>query len=250
MSERGILRWPKALIFDVDGTLAETEELHRASFNDAFAALDLGWNWSIDEYRRLLRTTGGKERIAAYAAEQSTAGEIVASTPDALTIPAIHVRKTQIYTAAVATGRIQYKAGIVELIRFAHDAGVRLAIATTTSRANVEALLAANRSLVHPAWFEAMACGDEVRRKKPSPDVYALATERLGVPAADCIAVEDSWSGVKAAREAGLWVAAISSHYLCDDDLSEADLRIDSAHGLLAKLQILRYSKISVEIVM
>lgn len=240
MSERGIMRWPKALIFDVDGTLAETEELHRLSFNDAFAELDLGWTWSVDDYCRLLRTTGGKERIAAYVEELSAAGEISAIMPAAITIPAIHARKTQIYTAAVTAGRIEYKAGIAELIRFVHDAGIRLAIATTTSRSNVEALLDANRVSVPPSWFEAMACGDEVQRKKPNPDVYALAIERLGVQAATCLAVEDSWNGVTAARNAGLWVAAIPSQYASDDDLSGADLQIDSAHALLTALQSLR----------
>lgn len=240
MSERGIMRWPKAIIFDVDGTLAETEELHRLSFNDAFAALDLGWNWSIDDYRRLLRTTGGKERIAAYAEELSAAGDIAAMMPAAITIPAIHAHKTQIYTTAVTAGRIEYKAGIAELIRFAHDAGVRLAIATTTSRSNVEALLDANRASVPPAWFEAMVCGDEVQRKKPSPDVYALAIERLGIQAATCLAVEDSWNGVTAARNAGVWVAAIPSQYAYDDDLSGSDLQIDSAHALLTALQSMR----------
>lgn len=240
MNDRGIMRWPKALIFDVDGTLAETEELHRLSFNEAFETLDLGWNWSTAEYRRLLRTTGGKERIASYAEELSVAGEITAIIPADLTIPAIHARKTQIYAAAVKAGRIQYKEGIVELIRFAHDAGIRLAIATTTSRSNVEALLSANRASVPPAWFEATACGDEVPCKKPDPDVYTLAIARLNLSAIDCLAVEDSWNGLTAARSAGLWVAAIPSQYSSEDDLSDADLCIENAHELLKALRILR----------
>lgn len=226
----------RALVFDVDGTLAETEELHRQSFNAAFAEMRLGWSWSVPEYRALLKTTGGKERISAYMDTLTWAGDPRAILPQGVTVPAIHARKTELYAAAVRSGGVQYKDGIVDLISFAHRNGLRLAIATTTSRANVDALLQANELWVPPPLFEVIACGDEVQRKKPHPDVFLLAIERLGVPADACLAIEDSWNGVTAACRAGLDVAAIPSPYSSGDDLSAAQLHCTHAGQLIAAL--------------
>jgi beta-phosphoglucomutase-like phosphatase (HAD superfamily) len=148
----------EALIFDVDGTLAETEELHRRAFNECFAEWDLGWHWGRADYARLLKTTGGKERIAAFMAEIGTEG---------VDIPALHAAKTARYTALMAQGAMHLRPGVAALIARARARGQRLAIATTTSRPNVEALSLACFARPASEVFDVIAAGDEVAMKKP-----------------------------------------------------------------------------------
>ncbi len=194
----------EALIFDVDGTLAETEEIHRAAFNAAFAAAGLEWHWDVALYTRLLDTTGGKERIRRHA---EMAGLPI---PSAAEIAALHADKTARYVDLVHGGAVELRPGIAQLLKDAAAAGLRLAIATTTSRPNVDALLAATLK-ADP--FEVIAAGDEVAAKKPAPDVYLLALARLGLPAAACIAIEDTQNGLAAATRAGLRTVITPSLY-------------------------------------
>ncbi len=204
----------EALIFDVDGTLAETEEAHRAAFNQAFGEAGLDWRWDQGLYGELLKVTGGKERIAAFSGRP-------AQDPF---VRQLHGRKTEIYAALMKPGTIDFRPGIVELIAEARRRGVALAIATTTSRPNVDALIAAVLGAEALGWFVSIACGDRVPAKKPAPDVYHLALSELGLPASRAIAVEDSWNGVRAARGAELTVIATPSLYSAGDDFSEATL--------------------------
>jgi len=190
----------QALIFDVDGTLAETEELHRAAFNEAFAAEGgPGWHWDRPLYQNLLAVTGGKERIAHFA-----------PTLPAARIQTLHAAKTAHYARLVTSGGVKLRPGVRRLLQAAHHAGVKLAIATTTSPANIEALLAACGNLPP---FDVIAAGDEVAEKKPAPDVYLLALHRLALPAADCIAIEDTENGLRSARAAGLRCLITTSLY-------------------------------------
>ncbi|MDO9428925.1 MAG: HAD-IA family hydrolase [Methylobacterium sp.] len=198
----------RALIFDVDGTLAETEDLHRQAFNDAFAEMDLPWIWSSAFYADLLAVMGGKERLAHYV-ETHHAGDLPTLRPR---LAEIHDRKTRIYGELVAAGRLGLRPGVARLVAEARAGGVRLAVASTTSRPNVEALLRMNfpRGDVP---FDVIACGDEAARKKPAPDVFELALARLGVAAAEAIAFEDSVAGIRSALDAGLPVIATRSRY-------------------------------------
>jgi HAD superfamily hydrolase (TIGR01509 family) len=215
----------EALIFDVDGTLAETEEAHRESFNAAFAEAGLPWAWSRDDYRELLKVTGGKERIAHFMA-LPPADDTLAfpmAERDAF-IRRLHARKTELYTASVASGSVALRPGIEALMDEARRRGLKIAIATTTSRPNVDALLEAALGEGAAARFAAIACGDMVKAKKPAPDVYELALEGLALPASRAVAIEDSWNGVRSARAAGLKVIGIPSLYSAGDDFSEATL--------------------------
>lgn len=216
----------RALIFDVDGTLAETEDLHRRAFNDAFAAAGLGWHWSEAEYARLLSTTGGKERLRRYRAETGAS-----SGPE---VAALHADKTRRYAALVAEGGLALRPGIAALMAQARAAGLRLAVATTTSRPNVEALALAGFGRPADAVFDVLACGDEVARKKPAPDVYRLALARLGLGPHQALAFEDSAMGVAAARGAGLGVVAAPSLYTRGSDLSAASRVVADFSALAA----------------
>lgn len=206
----------KALIFDVDGTLAETEEVHRQAFNETFAAQGLDWHWSKEDYRTLLRTTGGKERMVKQR-------ENLGSGPSDAQIADLHKAKTQRYVEIIASGQVSLLPGVAELISRARSAGLRLAIATTTSRANVEALIAATLRKPAGEIFEVIAAGDDVAQKKPAPDVYLLALQGLGLPPAACLAFEDSRPGLAAAKAAGLRVVLTPSEYTRGDDFSAAD---------------------------
>lgn len=205
----------EALIFDVDGTLAETEELHRRAFNETFAAAGLDWHWTTDDYARLVTTTGGKERIARHIGE-------IGGDPGELDIARLHRDKTDRYVALMAAGGLPLRVGIRELIGATRQEGLRLAIATTTSRANVEALVQATFSCPADAVFEVLACGDEVVAKKPAPDVYDLALTRLGLEADRALALEDSRNGLRSARAAGLRCVVSPSSYTRGEDFSGA----------------------------
>ncbi len=180
----------RALIFDVDGTLAETEDLHRQAFNCAFAELDLPWRWDPALYADLLTVMGGKERLAHYIDTQhpADAKALHARAPE------IHARKTAAYGALVVESRLPLRPGIARLIAEARAAGIRLAVATTTSRPNVDQLLAINFP-PGDAPFDVIAAGDEANRKKPAPDVFLLALAGLEIAAAEAVAFEDSAAG-------------------------------------------------------
>lgn len=207
----------RALIFDVDGTLAETEELHRRAFNDAFRAAGLDWDWSVADYARLLKTTGGKERIAAFLRDD------LGETREPAWIAALHRDKTERYARRMAAGALTLRPGVRALIDDARRAGLALAVATTTSRSNVEALCQACFGAEADALFDVIAAGDEVAAKKPAPDVYRLALERLKRAPSVCVALEDSRNGVLSAKAAGLRCVAVRAAYTVDDDLTAAD---------------------------
>lgn len=220
----------RALIFDVDGTLAETEDLHRTAFNKAFAESGLGWHWNRTTYGQLLQVTGGKERIAAHAARSG-----LPPLP-AETIARLHSRKTAIYGEEVARGALGARPGVDALIAKARARGLRLAVATTTSPENVDALSLCLFGRPGAAVFDVIAAGDEVAAKKPAPDVYLLALERLGVDASAALAFEDSRNGVLSARAAGLRVVVTPALYTESDDFTGATLVLPDLRGLPADL--------------
>ncbi len=209
----------KALIFDVDGTLAETEEAHRTAFNLTFEKWGLGWHWTRDAYRDLLRTTGGKERMRAF--QDSLPPD--ARRLDADDLARLHAEKTAAYGAILASGGLRLRPGVGELIAAARAAGLKIAIATTTNAPNVEALARCCWNSPASEIFDEIAAGDMVPAKKPAPDLFLLALEKLGLPASACIAFEDSRNGLVSARGAGLRVLVTPSAYTEGEDFSEAD---------------------------
>jgi beta-phosphoglucomutase-like phosphatase (HAD superfamily) len=208
----------EALIFDVDGTLAENEDWHLRAFNESFKAFGLDWNWDADLYRQLLKVTGGKERIRHFieTASPPHGAEVLAK------LSVLHADKTVRYADYVISGAIMPRPGIKRLALEAHESGLRLGIATTTTLSNVEALLKSIFGADARHLFGVIAAGDIVPRKKPAPDIYLYACERLGVSPSACVAIEDSENGVEAARDAGIAVIAAPSFYASDDDFSKA----------------------------
>lgn len=213
------------LLFDVDGTLAETEEIHRQSFNRSFAQAGLDWVWSEELYTRLLAVTGGKERIRHYIGTCVPDFEPPMDLDEF--IAGLHAEKTDVYTRIIAAGEIPLRPGVSRLIREARRAGLRLGITTTTTPANVTALLRHSLDPEAESWFEVIAAGSVVAAKKPAPDIYHHALEAMAVSPEECIAFEDSANGLRSARQAGITTLVTRSLYSRDDDFEGAALVLD-----------------------
>jgi HAD superfamily hydrolase (TIGR01509 family) len=212
----------EALIFDVDGTMADTEEAHRVAFNLAFERYRLGWVWQPSDYRELLKVTGGKERMASYIASLAIGPaerkHLLAMVPD------IHAEKTRFYSSFVNDGAVPLRSGVARLIEEARAAGCRLAIASTTTAVNIDKLLQSTLGARGLDLFSVIACGDQVRAKKPAPDIYQLALKHLGLDPERAIAFEDSPNGMRAAIAAGLWTVVTPNFWTEGNDFSAADL--------------------------
>lgn len=216
----------KALIFDVDGTLADTEgDGHRVAFNQAFAAAGLEWQWSPRLYEALLAITGGKERIRHYM--DHYVPDFKPGGDEKAFIAELHRDKTRRYTEMLETGAIPLRPGVRRLLNEARAAGLRLAIATTTSPENVSVLL---RKCLDPdaeAWFDVIAAGDIVPAKKPAPDIYEVALERLNLKPEECLAFEDSENGLKSSSRAGITTLVTVNDLTHGHDFSGARLVLD-----------------------
>lgn len=213
----------RALIFDVDETLADTErDGHRLAFNYAFAEAGLDWDWDVSLYGDLLAVAGGKKRIRFYLnnykpdfAQPTNLNKFIAD---------LHAAKTQLYQQLVANGAIPLPPGVKRLLQEARNNSVRLAIATTAALPNVIALLQQNLTLDAPEWFEVIAAGDIVPAKKPEPDIYQYVLEKMGLSASDCIAIEDSLHGLQAATTVGIKTIITINDYTRNQDFAGAAL--------------------------
>jgi len=213
----------RAVLFDVDGTLADTErDGHRPAFNAAFEELGLDWEWDVDLYGRLLAITGGKERILHFMEchvpeelNRSRLGDWIAH---------LHKIKTRHYVGMLESGGIPLRPGVARLIHHLRDRNIKIAIATTTTPENVTALLKSTLGEDSPGWFDVIGAGDIVPGKKPAPDIYHWVLDQLGLPAEQCVAVEDSENGLRASLAAGLDTVVTVNGYTRFQDFTGARL--------------------------
>ncbi len=218
----------KALIFDVDGTLAETErDGHRPAFNQSFVDNVLDWNWSEERYGELLDVSGGKERMKAYVQQSQPNFVLPAGFADITEfIKHLHAAKTLYYKQFAQEGRIPLRPGVERLLNEARAKGIRLAIATTTTPANVQALLENTLGPQSLDWFEVIAAGDMVPHKKPAPDIFEYALEHLNLPPENCLGFEDTNNGLLSATQTGLKTVVTVNDYTREQDFSKATLVI------------------------
>lgn len=222
----------KALIFDVDGTLADTEMAHLAAFNYAFAEAGLDWFWDVPLYTRLLEVSGGKERIRAYwASRGDLPRDISGGAVDAM-IARLHEVKTAAYEQAVQDDQVQMRPGVLPLMSAAAEAGLQLAIATTTSPVNIASLLKRTMGSDWKRHFAVIEDASTAARKKPDPLVYHQTLQRLGQPSAACLAIEDSANGLKAALRAGLPTLVTTNNFTLHHDFAGAVRVLPSMEGV------------------
>ena len=220
----------KAIIFDVDGTLADTEEAHRISFNEAFAENHLDWNWDVALYGKLLKITGGKERIKFFV--ESYRPEFKNPTNYDDFVKKLHQIKTQHYTARLEQGKIPFRPNIKRLIAESRQLGLRLAIATTTTPENVSVLLKKGLGEQGESMFEVIGCGDIVPQKKPAPDIYDWVLQKLNLKPAECIALEDSENGLRSSLAAGIKTFVTTTDYTRDQNFTGAAVVLPDLNDL------------------
>ena len=214
----------RCLIFDFDGTLAETEEAHRKAFNKAFQLNNLGWNWDQHIYRRLLQVAGGKERIEFYNKSFLSNSKQISSKD----IEEIHLQKTKFYIQSVSQGSVHLRPGIREFLEKAKYKKKKLAISTSTSRDNVTLLLKSCLNENPEDVFSFISTGDLVEKKKPSPDLYKLVLAEMNLMPEECLAFEDSRIGLVSAKRANIKTAVNPSQYSMEDNFDEADYFLTS----------------------
>lgn len=216
----------QALLFDVDGTLADTErDGHRVAFNMAFKEAGLDWNWTEEIYGQLLAVTGGKERIRYYLNDFNTDFDKPENFDEF--VKGLHAAKTKFYVQLMQEGKVPLRPGVERLIKEAKAAGMRMAVVTTTTPANVTALLDSTLGQGSEDWFEVIAAGDIVPAKKPAPDIYFWAMEKMNLTAEDVIAFEDSSNGILSSTAANIKTIITINGYTAEDDFSAADIVLD-----------------------
>lgn len=213
------------LIFDMDGTLADTEEVHRQAFNLAFDDFNLDWHWSRDEYADLLAISGGRERMRQFAIDQSN----FKLPPDLdAYVAGIHKTKTNHYMRMLVEGHVKLRPGVLRLLKEARANDLRLAIATSSQLKNVTTLLDNNLPADWPAWFEVIATCDIIEQKKPSPAVYEYVMEQMNVTPEECVAFEDTYNGFISGHEAGLQTVITTHFFTQGRDFTGSPLVLDS----------------------
>ena len=211
----------KTVIFDVDGTLAETErDGHRIAFNRAFIDADLNWHWDEDLYGELLAVAGGKERLRYFLNDfhsdfiyEGNINDLIAN---------LHAAKTKHYIALLESNAIGLRPGVLRLINEISADGLGVAIATTTTPENVTALIKSTMGEQALDWFDCIAAGDIVPAKKPAPDIFDYCLQQLDLSAEECLAIEDSANGVMSSRTANIPTLVTLNKYTQDDDFSGA----------------------------
>jgi HAD superfamily hydrolase (TIGR01509 family) len=218
----------RCVLFDVDGTIAETEgHAHLPAFNQALEEAGLPWRWTTADYKRLLKTTGGFERLMRFATESGHDAEALREQ-----LAQVHKNKNRHFAAIMASGAVAPRAGFRELVMHLARQNISWGVVTTTSRGNWDALWTYSLAPLGLPAPDVIVCGEDVAVKKPDPEAYLLALKRLNMTATQCCAIEDSRNGLLAARAAGLEVAIVLSEFFADERFDEAALVVDELYSL------------------
>lgn len=212
----------EALVFDLDGTFVDTDELHRRAFNQAFLEFELGFDWTPDLYEKLVAVSGGADRIRHFIDGSPLPQERKLALHNV--VPAVHREKTRIYGELLSDNSVQLRPGVRRLMQEAREAGMLIGVVATSASANMQPLIVSVLGREGASDIRAFVSADRVAHKKPAPDIYNLALSMLGVSPACGVAFEDSRNGVLAAKGAGLFTIATPSRWTRSQDFSGADV--------------------------
>jgi HAD superfamily hydrolase (TIGR01509 family) len=215
----------KGIIFDVDGTIADTEEIHRQAFNKTFKEYDIDWHWPEDAYREILLISGGKERFRKHLHEDEELKNKVDDHEDF--VQELHKRKSEHYRKLLKGDGIDFRPGVIRLINEAREQGIQIGVATSSSMANLRSLFKKILNIEPNELFNSIVTSDTVQDKKPSPAVYQCVLAGLGLDAENCIAIEDTQNGNLAALGAGLKTIITTHAYTIDNDFTGASIVLD-----------------------
>jgi HAD superfamily hydrolase (TIGR01509 family) len=236
----------KAIIFDCDGVLVDTErDGHRVAFNRAFAEKGLGFTWNEDLYGELLRIAGGKERMRFFFSSQGWPPDV--SYRDEF-IKELHKLKTELFMRIIESGELALRPGVARLVDEAIAENLGLAVCSTSNERAVNLIVGKLLGRERKAHFKAILAGDIVSKKKPDPEIYNLALERLDLEARECVVVEDSRNGLLAAKAAGMHCVVTTNGYTEEEDFSEADMVVSGLGdppGVQIDLEIIRKNLLS-----
>ena len=211
----------KGFFFDQDGVIIDTErDGHRVAFNKTFMEFGFDFEWDVETYHRLLRIGGGKERMLHYLHETGF-GKPVASDEEEDLIKALHKRKTDMFVELLESGALPLRPGVRRFMSEVNQMAMTLGICTTS---NERAAKAVSESILADIAFDFVLAGDIVSKKKPDPEIYLLALEKSGLKPEECVVIEDSNNGARAAKQAGMHVVATVNPYTESEDLSMADI--------------------------
>ncbi len=186
------MKYYKALLFGSIGSIVETSDIQRKSFNKAFKQYGLDWNWTKREYVSLLNKSGGKDRISRYAKKNK---EIVNSTY-------LRNLKTKIFNNYLKKNQLKLRPGVKNLILFCKKEKIKLAFVSSTSTNNINAILYSLRNSIHKKDFSFIGNSKLVKKFKPNPAIYLLALKKLKIKANDCLAIEDTQESLNSAKRA------------------------------------------------
>ena len=227
-----------AVFFDVDGTIAETENYHRKAFNEAFKEFNLDWYWDEPIYKELINVGGGKERIMYH---------IKRAWPEMLTyknlskyVDSIHKTKNEIYEDYLNESKIKTRPGVIRLINELKDKSIKIGLVSSTSEVNLINLFEKGLKIDHTKFFDIIAHGDITPNKKPSPEIYEWVLEKLRLPAQACLAIEDSPRGLDAARKANITTIVTPSTLTLNEDFKGANLVVSDLGEPDKKFEVIR----------
>jgi len=186
------LRYYKALLFGSIGSIVETSEIQRRSFNKAFKKYGLEWNWTKREYINLLSKSGGKDRISRYAKKKKNV------------VDSAYLRnlKTKIFNNYLKNNQLKLRPGVKNLISLCKKEKIKIAFVSSTSSNNINAILYSLRNSINKRDFSFIGNSKLIKKFKPNPDIYLLALKKLKLKANDCIAIEDTQESLNSARRA------------------------------------------------
>ena len=212
----------KAVFFDQDGVIIDTErDGHRVAFNRTFKEFGFDVEWSVEEYHELLQVGGGKERMRHYFNQTGWPDDV--GDRDSF-IMEMHKLKTDLFMKIIASGELPLRPGVARLVDEVIAEGLVLAVCSTSNERAVNLVVGTMLGAERRARFSAILAGDVVSQKKPDPEIYNLAMERLDLRPLECVVVEDSRNGLLAAKAAGAHCVVTTNGYTENEDFASADL--------------------------